>query len=281
MTILFVILLAVIEGAAGMLLLSGDGHLLLFEKLFGVAELPYNFQYFAVVLHLGNLIAVLVCYRKEAWQLLQELLRALHILKTPAGERRHPSVWRREQLFYVLGSLPMLLSLLLLGPVRWVYGLDSSLLLVALALGLSGLALFLSERFYRGSKDEKNVTPLDAVLIGLSQVPTVFPGLSRGALTTSVGVLCGLKREYAVRFSCLLSVPAILAALICEAIGARGSELLMPPFWMCLAGVAVSALVSFLALKLLERIARYGRLDNLAYWCWGAGILSAVLVLIT
>ena len=188
---------------------------------------------------------------------------------------------RRELLHISLALMPMLLSLLLVGAVRWIYRFESGLLLVCLALVLSGGILFLSERFYRGSKDEKTVTPLDALLIGLAQVPAVFPGLSRAALTTSVGVMCGLKREYAVRFSGLLSVPVILAALIYEAITAKSAGLQMPAFWLCLVGVAVSAVAGTLALKLLERIARYGRFDNLSYWCWGAGIISVVLVLIT
>ena len=124
------------------------------------------------------------------------------------------------------------------------------------------------------------MTPLDALLIGLAQLPTVFPGLSRAGLTTSVGVMCGLKRGCAVQFSQLLSVPVMLAALVCEAIAAGGSPLQMPSIWLCLIGVAVSALVHYAALKLLARIAQYGRFDNLSYWCWGVGILSAVLVLI-
>ena len=280
MTILFVILLAAVEGAASGLLLSGAGHLQLFEKLFGVSELPFNFLYFAVVLHMGNLLAVLATYRKEAAALGRELLRMLHILKTPPQDKKHPPLARRELLLYAVGLLPMLLSLLLLSAVRLVYSLDNRLLLVAVGLALTGLMLFLSERFYRGSKDEKTMTPLDALLIGLAQLPTVFPGLSRAGLTTSVGVMCGLKRGCAVQFSQLLSVPVLLAALVTEAIAAGGSPLQMPSIWLCLIGVAVSALVHYAALKLLARIAQYGRFDNLSYWCWGVGILSAVLVLI-
>ena len=281
MTLWYVVLLALIEGATGMLLLSGAGHLMIFEKLFGVAELPFNFLYFSVVLHLGNLIAVLICYHREAWLLLRELLYVLRIRKMPSREKRHPGVQRRELLHITLALLPMLLSLLLVRPVRWVYRFESALLPVSAALAVTGGVLFLSERFYRGSKDEKTVTPLDALLIGLAQVLSVFPGLSRAALTTSVGVMCGLKREYAVRFSGLLSVPVILAALIYEAATAGAAGLQMPSVWLCLLGVAVSAAVSVGALKLLQRIAQYGRFDNLSYWCWGMGIISVVLVLIT
>ena len=261
-----------------MLLLSGDGHLLLFEKLVGVSELPFNFLYLAVVLHMGNLIAVLANYRREAFALGQELLRALHILK--ASPQKHPPVARRELLLYGAGLLPMLLTLALLGAVRWVYAQDNALLFVSIGLVVTGLLLFLSERFFRGSKDEKNMTPFDALLIGLAQLPAVFPGFSRAGLTASVGVMRGLKRSYSVQFSNLLSVPVLLAALICESINAAGSTAQMPSVWLCLIGVAVSALVSYLALKLLSRIAQYGRFDNLAYWCWGVSILSAVLVLI-
>ena len=277
MTVLTMILLAAIEGAAGILLLSGAGHLLVFEKLFGVTELPFNLLYLCVVLHLGNLIAVLLCYRREVLALLRELLMLLHIVKPPRKKRL--SVQRRELVMLLVALVPMLAVPALLGVVSALYAGENLLLFVGLALVLSGVALFFSERFYRGHKDEKNLTPLDALLIGLAQVPAVFPGLSRAALTSSAGVLCGLRRDYAVKFSALLSVPVTLAALVTTAVSAGGSGE-MPSFWLCLLGVAVSAAVSFLALKLLQRIAQFGRFDNFSYWCWGAGIISMVLVLI-
>lgn len=280
MTILTILFLALIGGASGILLLSGDGHLMLFEKLFGVSELPFNYLYLAVILHAGNLLAVLVTERRELLSLGQELLRALHLRKTTRRDRQRPPLSRRVLFLYTVSLLPMPLSLLFFRTVHSVYTLESALLLVGLGLLLSGLALFLSERLYRGSKDEKNMTPLDALLIGLAQVPTVFPGLSRAGLTASVGVMRGLKREYAVRYSHLLSVPVLLAALIAESIAAGGMGLQMPSVWLCLLGVAASTGVSLLALRLLRHIARYGRLDNLSYWCWGTAILSCLLVLI-
>lgn len=280
MGILAAAILAIAGGLTGILLLSGDGHLLILEKLLGVSEQPVNFLFFAVVLHIGNLLAVLICCRGRVRLLTRELAGMLHAGKRAKRARKHAGIERRELILLLTALVPMLLSLAFVGPVRRIYESEQRLLWGGIGLACSGGVLFLCERFYRGNRDARTVTLFDALLIGLAQAFSVFPGLSRAALTVGTGVLRGIKRSYAVSFSFLLSVPVILAALIAVLISPGGAGQL-PSVWICLFSVAVSTGASVFALRLLERIAEYGRFDNLAYFCWGAGILSVVLALIT
>ena len=281
MNVLLILILALFAGAGGILLSSGDGLLLVLAKLCGVSELPIDLLSLAILLHIGNLLAVLLFYRRELAALLRELLRLVGILRTPRAERKHPSLARRELLMVLLALVPMLLCIAFWGLVRSVYGSEFTLLIVGLLLIVNGAALFLSERFYRGHKDERSLTPLDALLIGFAQAFTVFPGLSRAGLTVSVGVLRGLRRDYALRFSSLLSVPVLLAALIAMLCGVNGGSGALPNVWLCLLGVTISTAVSYGALRLLANLSEYRRNDVFAYWCWGAGILSLILLLIT
>ena len=279
MNVLFLIPLAILTGFGGVLLISGDGVLLIFEKLLGVSELKLDFLGLAVILHLGNLLAVLLFYWRDVLRLSGELLKLLHIVKTPPAERRRQTVSRRELWMLLIALLPLLGALALIGPVRSLYQSENVLLAVGVLLIVNGLVLFFSERLYRGHRNEFSMRPLDALLIGLAQTVSVFPGLSRTGLTVGVGVACGLKRDYAVRFSSLLSIPAYLAAL--AAVLILGGGAMLPEWWVCLAGVALSTLASYGALRMRQRFFAYGRSDFFSYWCWGAGILSVVLVLIT
>lgn len=281
MSILAAVALAIVEGLAGVLMLSGAGHLLIAEKLLGVSEQPINFLFFAVVLHIGNLLAILICCRRRIVQLFVELLKMLHIVKTPRQERKKPSLARRELSLLLIALVPMLLSIAFIGLTRAAYSSEQRLLYSGIGLAISGGVLFLCERFYRGHKDERSAGPADALLIGLAQAFSVFPGVSRAAVSVGTGVLRGFKRSYAVEFSCLMAVPVILAALVEELITAGSSGAIMPELWVCVLAVAVCTVVSVFALKLLERVADYGRFDNFAYLCWGAGIVSVVLLLIT
>lgn len=275
MTILTVILLALVEGAAATMLLSGSGQLILFAKLTGVTETKIDLLLFCVILHAGNLIGTLLYERKNVAGLLRELPG---LLGRRSG-RPAQGVRRRELMLLLVALLPMALTPLLFGTVRGLYSGEQLLLWSGVGLGLSGLFLFFGERLYRGSRDEKTVTALDALLIGLSQVLAVFPGVSRSALTVGTGVMRGLKREYAVTFSCLLSLPVLLAALVTELIRAlSGAEL--PSIWLCLPGIVLSAAASWFFRRLLTQIAKYGRFDSLAYICWGTGVLSLLLVLV-
>ena len=120
----------------------------------------------------------------------------------------------------------------------------------------------------------------DAILVGLAQAVAVVPGLSRSGTTTSAGMARGFDRTYAVKFSFLMSIPAVLGAnilSIVDAVKAGIDTSLLP---MYLVGVLVAMVSGYASISLLRFIARKGRFGGFAYYCWGAGLVTLILSLI-
>ena len=121
---------------------------------------------------------------------------------------------------------------------------------------------------------------LDAVLIGLCQCVATVPGLSRSGTTITAGLATGLRRDYAVEFSFLMSIPAVLGANILELADAIKAGI----DWSCvpayLVGTAVAMVAGIGAISLLRYIADKGRFGGFAYYCWVVGVLSIILTMI-
>ena len=173
-----------------------------------------------------------------------------------------------------LGTLPLFAVL----PIRKaVQGLGDNMVFVGAALIVTGFLLFLCDRVRKGHKTERSATWLDALLVGVGQAVATLPGVSRSGMTITAGCFVGYERRFAVRFSFLLSIPAVLGANILsigDAVkaGVNGAE--VP---MYLVGVVTAAVVGYLCIRLLKYVADKGRFGAFAYYCWAVGILTLVL----
>ena len=129
----------------------------------------------------------------------------------------------------------------------------------------------------KGRKTERSATWVDALLVGVGQAVATLPGVSRSGMTITAGCFVGYERRFAVRFSFLLSIPAVLGANILSVgdavqAGINGAE--VP---MYLVGVVTAAVVGYLCIRLLKYVADKGRFGAFAYYCWAVGILTLVL----
>ena len=277
MTYLQAIILGLVQGIAEFLPISSSGHLKLFEKLLGLPNVETDYILFDVLLHFGTLVAVLIVYRRVIGDLLREALTMVHI-RTPRPDETPDKPKRRMIALLIASLLPLFLIL----PIKdWMEKLGSSYLFIGIMLMITGLALYLCDHFPKGSKSEREMTLWDALVVGTAQALAVFPGLSRSGLTISAGTARGLDRSYAVQFSFLMSIPTILAAVVlqlADAVRAGVDASLLPKY---LVGVVVAAASGIGAMRLLQYIARKSRFGGFAYYCWGAGIVSMFLFLIS
>lgn len=159
---------------------------------------------------------------------------------------------------------------------KYIETLFYELSFVGLALIVTGILLFISDRIQRGGKTEKTATVKDAILVGLAQAVATLPGVSRSGTTITAGMLQGFDRTFAVRFSFLMSIPAVLGANIIsliDALKAGFDTSLLPTY---LAGVAVAMVVGCLSIGLLKRIVAKNKFGNFAYYCWAMGAISLV-----
>ena len=276
MSYLTAMVMGLIQGIAEFLPISSSGHLAIFQNFFGMSDIEHDYMLFDVLLHLGTLIAVFVAYWGDIVTLVKEFFTMVHLRRLPAGQ--HPDYpARRMIVMLIVATLPLFLVL----PVKdHVESLYSNTFFVGFALIVTGLMLFFSDRMRRGTKTERNATMLDAIIVGFGQALAVVPGISRSGTTIAVGMVRKFDREYAVRFSFLLSIPAVLGANILSLADAlkSGTDWSLLP--MYLVGVVVAAVSGYLAIRLLRYIAKKGSFGWFSYYCWGAGLVTLALSLI-
>lgn len=276
MTYLSAILLGLIQGVAEFLPISSSGHLAFFQEVVAILDAGDESMFFDVLLHLGTLAAVFVAYWAEIKALVLEFFTMIGVRKLPKGQKPD-RLSRRMILFIILATLPLFLIL----PVKdRVEGLYQNPIFIGCAFLGTGLILFLSDRLSRGSKTIKNASILDVLLVGCGQALATVPGISRSGTTISVGLARGFSREFAVKFSFLMSIPAVLGANILSLIDAvqEGIDWSLMPVY--LVGVAVAAVSGYLAIRLLKYISQKGSFGGFCYYCWGIGLVTLILSLV-
>ena len=276
MTYFSAIFLGLIQGIAEFLPIASSGHLAFFQEVVAIFDTGDESIFFDVLLHLGTLAAVFVAYWAEIKALVLEFFTMIGVRKLPKGQKPD-RLSRRMILFIILGTLPLFLIL----PVKdYVEGLYQNPIFIGCAFLGTGLILFLSDRLSRGSKTIKNASLVDVLLVGCGQALATVPGISRSGTTISVGLARGFSREFAVKLSFLLSIPAVLGANILSLIDAvkEGIDWTLMPVY--LVGVAVAAVSGYLAIRLLKYISQKGSFGGFAYYCWGIGLVTLILSLV-
>ena len=272
MTLLSSILLGLIQGIAEFLPISSSGHLAIAEHLLGMEGSLVIPDFFDVLLHLGTLVAVFAAYWEDIRDMVVELFGGVRDLARHTTPTPVPPA-RRMILLIIVGTLPLFAVL----PIKdLVEGLADNMYFVGGALVVTGFLLFASDRVKKGHKSERNATMRDVLLVGVAQALATCPGISRSGTTITAGCFVGFERRFAVRFSFLLSIPAILGANILSI-----KDALDTVVWadvpVYLAGVAVAAVVGYACIRLLKMIADKGRFGFFAYYCWAVGAATLAL----
>ena len=242
MDIIQAIALALLQGLTEFLPISSSAHLILLPVLLGWEDQGLAFD---VAVHVGTLTAVVAFYRKDLVQIITAWSRSV-VGKGMTDDAR--LAW-----YVVLGTIPVgLVGITLPDVVETVL---RSPLVIAAATIVFAFLLWFAEK--RAKESRSTITLLDAVIIGLFQAVALIPGTSRSGITITAGLMTGLRREHAARFSFLLSIPVIaLAGMV------KGLELYKtagPVQWdLILIGATLSAVVAYLSigwfLKLLDKV---------------------------
>ena len=270
------IFLGLVQGLAEFLPISSSGHLSILNNLFRLSTAEEGHLFFDVLLHLGTLLSICVVYWQDIVAMVQETLALLN-LGPMAGQSRQRNPGARLFFMIVLATLPLVLIL----PIKdLLEGLYYNSIFIGVALVLTGCMLYVSDRMIPGKKTVGGMTILDALIIGLCQCVAVIPGLSRSGTTITAGIATGLNREFAVKFSFLLSIPAVLGANILSLIDALRDGVDLSNIPAYLIGMAVAMVSGIAAIELLRYISRKGKFGGFAYYCWVVGALSIILTMI-
>lgn len=257
------VILGIVQGVAEFLPISSSGHLAIGQALLDVDPAVGGLK-LNVLLHAGTLLAVLVVFRRDLWELLASL--------TPGAG---PSNARAGVVAIIIGSSPLVLALVPLVE-ETIIRLAHSMFAVGVALLCTAVMLGVSHRA-SPPDDPLDLAPTraSALLIGVAQVIAIIPGISRSGATIAAALGMGMGRERAARFSFLLSVPAVAAATLKTGIefarAPQTSEGSPAPYMI---GFLVSFLVGLASLTgLLRLIRRFGMLPFVPYLI-AVGLLS-------
>ncbi|MGI5977809.1 MAG: undecaprenyl-diphosphate phosphatase [Candidatus Limivicinus sp.] len=277
MSIWNAIVLGLVKGITEFLPVSSSAHLSITNNLFDMSTADNGHIFFEVLLNLGIFAALCVVYWQELVQMFREILGVMN-LGPYAGDQRRHRPGARLFIMLLLASLPLLLII----PIhRFLDSIFDNHIIIGILLVLNGCILFVSDRMKQGTKTETNLTVLDSIIIGLCQTVGVIPGLSRIGTTVTAGIAAGLRPDFALRFSFLLSLPVILGADIMdltEAIRCGIDVASVPAYLLGMLAAMVSGIAVISLFK--HFFSSKGKFKGFAYYCWVMGVLSIILTMI-
>lgn len=245
-----VVILALVQGVTEFLPISSSGHLAILQNIFRLSTPPV---FFDILLHLGTVLSIIYFFKKD-------------IMELVVNWKKNLSVWK----VIIIGSIPAaIFGYFLNSKIEIIF---SSLTLVGVAMIICGFIL-LSTKFVKKQKEVtelKNISVLKSIVIGLFQAVAILPGISRSGSTITGGLWQNLSRETAFKFSFLLSIPAILGAVLLKAKDVDFSEVSAMASVMA---VFISALVGFFALKFLQKVLKSDKFWLFSIYCFVLGLI--------
>lgn len=265
MTLLEALVLGIVQGATEFLPISSSGHLVLVPWLLGWSKPGLAFS---ALLHWGTVLAVLVVFHRDLYRL---LVAGLTSLRTRSLEDPQARVaW-----WIVLGTIPAAIIGYLFQD--FFETLFSKPTIVAIFLLITSIVLWTSERVGAQNRTTEGMSWLDALLVGLAQAAAIAPGISRSGVTISAGLLLGVKRASAARFSFLLMVPATLGAGILSLIELASEGVLVSDLPLLAIGFLAAAITGYLAIRWLLVYLTRRPLTIFALYCASVGLGGLLL----
>ena len=266
MDILQALILGIVQGATEFLPVSSSGHLVLVPWWLGWDPPDLVFD---TTLHLGTIIAVIVFFYRDLLEIAVAWLRGL------AQRKMTSKAWLGWWL--ILGTIPAaLLGVLLEDFFQSLFGAPAT---VAGLLLVTGFILAIAERLGSRQRSLDELGWLDAVVIGCGQALAIAPGISRSGTTIAAGLLRGLRREEAARFSFLLSIPIIVGTGLVQLYHLTKAVQPAGQTTVLALGFVAAAVTGYLAIRFLLHYLQQHNLYPFAIYCWVVGLVSLVAAL--
>ena len=261
------IIIGIVQGLTEFLPVSSSAHLVFIQNILGV-ESSLAFDTF---LHLGTLIAVLWFFRYDIYKMLKSWWLSIgDILQGRFTEGFKEDPYKRLAWYVILATIPVgIVGVLFEDSVDALF--SGALYVPAFFLFVTGTILYLSQRMTSGNINYDNITKKEALFMGLGQACAILPGLSRSGTTIAAGLTIGLDKEFAAKFSFILSIPAIFGAFILQLkdIGSAMDANFLPVFL----GFIAAIISGYLAIKWMLDLIQNKSLDIFSYYCWVVGII--------
>lgn len=269
------IVLGLVQGLSEFLPISSSGHLALLENFFGINEESVIF--FAVLLHIGTLVSIFVVYHKDIVALFVELYLLIKDVVTGKGLRIEERSTRKLGVMIIVASIPTAIMGLLLE--NWINKVFSSLLVIGVCWIITGFLLLIAERATNNRKEIQGMKYRNAFFVGICQGFAIMPGISRSGSTIVGSLITGLKREFAVEFAFLISIPAILGSALLEFPKAIKAGIDPSTIGPMIVGFLVAAISGYFAITTMIRIVSKQKMRYFSYYVWVIGVATLVYTL--
>ena len=262
-----IFILGVIQGIAEFLPISSSAHLIIFRDLFGIGVLGQDVNLaFDVALHLGTLLAIVIYFFKDFWNMFIK-----GITKGPK-DKEGKLLW-----FIIVATIPAAIAGVLFEDVIENM-IRSNFILIAICLIVMGIIIFLFDKFMKEKKGFKEMNFLDALVIGCSQVFALVPGFSRSGTTIAAGRARNSNREDAAKFSFYLSAPVVLGAVVLQIFDAETISVVMANLPIFVIGILVAFISGLLC---IEFLLKYIKNHDFKLFMWYRIIIGIIVIIVT
>jgi len=273
MTLIESIFYGIIQGLTEFLPVSSSGHLGLLHSIFSSLENADDHVAFDVLLHFGTLMAVFIVYRKDILKLIVSFFTLVGKLFAKKDKRAPLTADERLVIYVLISTLFLIPAAIFEGVLSFV---SSYTVLIGILLVCNSFMLYFSDKIGSKLKGAEEMSSKNAVVVGICQMIAVFPGISRSGATITGGLTQGFERSFAVKYSFILSIPAILGACVLKLPdlfkNTESSEVLL----VYAAGAITAAIVGVLSIKLISYISKKSNFRFFAYYCFAVGIAAIV-----
>jgi len=276
MSIVQAIILGFIQGMTEFLPVSSSGHLAIMQNVFGINT--ESGVLFDVLLHVATLVSICIVFRKDVIMLIREFFGMaadlFRKIKDPYIVIVNSSYRKFVMLIIISTVATGVLGIAAKDFVEYAAG---SLLIVGICLIVTAIVLFLADMAGDGRKGAKSASYLNAFEIGMAQGVATLPGISRSGATITACLLCGFKKEFAVKYSFLMSIPAILGAAVLELKDISKADLSGSMLLNSLVGMLVAGSVGYVALKVMIAVVKNKKYIFFSIYCFviGVGAIAA------
>lgn len=283
MSLLEAILMGIIQGVTEFLPVSSSGHLALFKILFRVEDVGLLFD---VILHLGTLIAIFAVYYKDIWKMIVAGFSIIgdvcknigiffkNITHKTKGGYHHVicNGYRKFAMLVIVSTIPTGVIGVLASDL--IEQASKLLIVPGICLIMTAILLLLADHCKGGEKMPKQVTYSNAFIIGIAQGVATLPGLSRSGTTITACLLSGFNRKFAVKYSFIMSIPAVLGSLVFELSDLTAVSFTSTEILYYLVGMVVAAVVGYICIKTMLYVVRQKKFTGFAVYCLIVGAIS-------
>jgi undecaprenyl-diphosphatase len=286
MTVLQAILLGIIQGITEFLPVSSSGHLAILQNIFHIET--EGSMFFDIMLHVGTLVAIFVVYWKDILRMIVETINIcidlIGNLKIWIANRRDDEALRYKRIIHnnyrkfvvlvIVSTIPT--AVIGYAAKSLVSAASETLIVPGVCLLLTGVLLMVADYTESGTKIPRDVSYSNGFFIGIAQGISTLPGLSRSGTTITACLLSGFDRRFAVKYSFIMSIPAVLGAAVLEIKDAAAESMSFGLVGCSILGAVVAGLVGYVCIKVMLAVVRKKKFKGFAIYCFALGLIAIV-----